>query len=52
MTLINFDSTVLGAYEAPQCKSLEINAEGMMCYSFGAPGAPGDNLRDGGTFDF
>lgn len=51
MTKTNFICTP--AYEAPACEMVVLGSEGVLCGSyFGETGEPGDDLHDGGIFDF
>lgn len=52
MTKTIFKSTSV-SYEAPMCESVALGTEGVLCGSFfGEGGEPGDDLHEGGVFDF
>lgn len=46
-------SNAAPAYQVPVCETVVLGTEGVLCGSyFGDDGEPGDNLHDGGIFDF
>lgn len=60
MTEKQLQTSTRGAYVAPECDTLKIKSQGMVCQSplLGAPGAAGlgftdgDNINDYTDFDF
>lgn len=41
------------SYEAPMCECLALGYEGVLCESFfGEGGEPGEELHEGGLFEF
>lgn len=51
MTKTNFNDAP--AYQAPVCEMVVLGTEGVLCVSyFGGDGEPGEDLHDGGIFDF
>ncbi len=40
------------AYAAPVCNVLDVKVEGVMCQSYGDPGAAGAKVTNGGVYNF